>query len=171
MIIKLCDEKYIPTLIDVVIQSYDENYLYLWHDNGAWYKELNFNPDVLRKEMSDVDAHFYLLYDDNQVPVGFLKLNLHKKLEPNSGDECLELERIYIKKNAAGKGIGKSAVNFTLNLARKLNKKMVWLKSMDSSPSMLFYESTGFKKIGTTRLDFELMKEEYRGMVVYAFDL
>ena len=164
--IQPCTEKDIPIIIAVAIQSYDEHYLHLWHDAGAWYKQRCFNPETLKKEMSDDNARFYLLYDAG-MPVGFLKLNLHKKLEPYNDSECLELERIYIIKAGAGKGIGKEAINFTLDIARNLNKKYIWLKGMDTSPSMFFYERMGFKKIGTTRLDFELMKEEYRGMIVY----
>ena len=164
--IKLCTEKDIPTIIHVAIQSYNEHYLHYWYDEGAWYKQQSFNPETLKQEMLDVDARFYLLYDAG-TPVGFLKLNLHKKIEPYTDAECLELERIYIIKAGAGKGLGKQAVNFTLDIARSLNKKYIWLKGMDASPSMFFYESTGFEKIGTLRLDYELMKEEFRGMIVY----
>ena len=161
-----CSEKDISTIIDVAIKSYNEYYLHLWYDAGAWYKQLSFNQETLKQEMLDANARFYLLYEA-ETPVGFLKLNLHKKLEPYTDTDCLELERIYIIKYATGKGLGKQAVNFTLDIARSLNKKYIWLKGMDTSPSMFFYESTGFKKIGTVRLDFELMKEEFRGMIVY----
>ena len=45
------------------------------------------------------------------------------------------------------------------------NKDYVWLKSKDTSKAKTFYEHMGFQICGTSRLDFELMKEEFRGMV------
>ena len=168
--ISICTEKDIPIIIAVALQSYNEHYLHLWYDNGEWYKQRCFTPEILREEMSDSNAIFYLLYD-NDSPVGFLKLNLHKKLDPYTDADCLELERIYIIKAGTGKGIGKQAIQFTLDLARQLKKKFIWLKAMDTSDAIFFYEKIGFKEINTTRLDYDLMKEEFRGMVVYVYQV
>lgn len=168
--ISICTETDIPIIIAVALQSYNEHYLHLWYDNGEWYKQRCFTPEILREEMSDSNAIFYLLYD-NDSPVGFLKLNLHKKLYPYTDADCLELERIYIIKAGTEKGIGKQAIQFTIDLARQLKKKSVWLKAMDTSDAIFFYEKIGFKEINTTRLDYDLMKEEFRGMVVYVYQV
>jgi hypothetical protein len=47
-----------------------------------------------------------------------------------------------------------------------LNKEIIWLKAMDSSDAVLFYERLGFERCGTSILDFEQMKIDFRGMII-----
>ena len=165
-----CTTADIYTLQDIAINSYGDHYLYLWHDGGMWYLNRCFSEDALKKELEDTNAAFFLIYAEDEL-VGFLKLNISKETEGYSADEALELERIYLTRSASGKGIGKEAVNFTKQYAQKLDKKVIWLKAMDSSRSVIFYEQNGFEKCGTYTLDFEAMKEEYRGMYVMQLPL
>jgi ribosomal protein S18 acetylase RimI-like enzyme len=79
----------------------------------------------------------------------------------------MELERIYLNKEATGKGIGKRLVDLTLETAQENNKDLVWLKAMDTSDEPIaFYEKMGFSIKGTHCLKHRLMKEELRGMVI-----
>ncbi|AKD03795.1 GNAT family N-acetyltransferase [Pontibacter korlensis] len=158
------------TLQDIAIRSYNDHYLYLWFDGGAWYVDRSFKEETLQEELTDPNAVFYLIYHDGEL-VGFLKLNLHQELESHTAEEALELERIYLTKAASGIGIGRKVVEFTKEVAAKLNKRMVWLKAMDSSRSVNFYEQNGFVKCGTYTLPFEQMKPEYRGMYVMKMEL
>jgi diamine N-acetyltransferase len=170
VIITACTTADLYTLQDIAINSYGDHYLYLWYDGGMWYIDKSFSEDALKKELADPNAAFFLVYDGPEL-VGFLKLNIDKELEDYTAEQSLELERIYLTKNASGKGIGKAVVDFTMNFARERNKRVVWLKAMDSSRSVNFYEQNGFVKCGTYLLDFEAMKEEYRGMYVLKREL
>jgi GNAT superfamily N-acetyltransferase len=98
--------------------------------------------------------------------VGFLKLNIDQPLKDYEQYNCIELERIYLVKSATGKGFGRSVVEFCFDYARTLNKEIIWLKAMDSSDAVCFYEKLGFERCGTFFLDFEQMKIEFRGMVI-----
>ncbi|OKL38871.1 GNAT family N-acetyltransferase [Pontibacter flavimaris] len=153
------------TLQDIAIRSYNDHYLYLWFDGGDWYLDRSFSEEALRDELTDPNAAFYLIYADEEL-VGFLKLNLHKAFEDYPAEEALELERIYLTKEASGRGIGREVVKFAISIAAKYNKRVIWLKAMDSSRSVDFYEQNGFVKCGTYTLPFEQMKPEYRGMYV-----
>lgn len=166
-----CSVTDLHTLQDIAINSYGDHYLYLWHDGGMWYLNRCFSDAALKKELEDTNAAFFLIYDEQEQLVGFLKLNIDKETEGYTAQEALELERIYLLKNASGKGIGREAVKFTKKYAQQLDKKVIWLKAMDSSKSVDFYEQNGFTKCGTYTLDFEAMKEEYRGMYVMKLDL
>ena len=60
----------------------------------------------------------------------------------------IELERIYIKKEYKGKGLGKKLINFALQLAQEMKKDYVWLgvweKNVDAISfytKMKFYEA------------------------------
>ena len=158
------------TLQDIAINSYGDHYLYLWHDGGMWYIDKSFSEAALKKELEDPNNAFFFVYDREEL-VGFLKLNIDKETEGYTAQDALELERIYLLKKASGRGIGKAAVEFTLAFARERNKRVVCLKAMDSSRSVNFYEQNGFVKCGTYQLDFEAMKEEYRGMYVLKREL
>jgi diamine N-acetyltransferase len=159
------------TLQDIALNAYGDHYLHLWLDGGAWYIEKSFSDTALKSELEDANAAFFLIYAAEEL-VGFLKLNIHKELEGYTSEEALELERIYLTKAASGKGIGQQVLAFTKRFARERNKQVVWLKAMDSSHDAIrFYTRNGYNKCGTYRLDFEMMKPEYRGMVILKLDL
>ena len=154
------------TLQDIALNAYGDHYLHLWNDGGAWYIEKSFSDAALKAELEDANAAFFLIYAANEL-VGFLKLNTNKEFENHCSEEALELERIYLTKAASGKGVGKQVMAFTEKFARERNKRVIWLKAMDSSHDAIrFYEQNGYTHCGTYRLDFEAMKPEFRGMVV-----
>lgn len=160
-------------------KAYFDNYTHLWYDDGAWYAERCFNVEQLRQELSDDNALFFGVEDATE-PLGFLKININYplsktscqsndlallKFETEEISNALELERIYLTTKGQGRGIGQRLVQLTLNEARSHGKDVVWLKAMDTSPAIGFYEKIGFKKCGTMRLGFERMKPEMQGMV------
>lgn len=155
-----------PGLSEVARRAYADHYLDLWYDAGAWYMNRSFAPDVLRRELEDTNARFYLLLAGDE-PIGFLKLNLDRPSPCNPSLKALELERIYLVKQATGQGVGKTAMQFVDEQARQLGRQLIWLKAMDSSHDALtFYEKMGFERCGTDRLNFAVMKEAYWGMVI-----
>jgi diamine N-acetyltransferase len=153
-------------LSKVALKAYADHYLHLWYDGGEWYMKKCFTVEQIATELSDPNASFYLAYY-NGTAVGFLKLNIDATFEGGEDNNALELERIYLNKEATGKGIGSALVNFTFDIAKKNNKDLVWLKAMDSSEeSISFYKKMGFEITGTYVLPHQLMKEELRGMVI-----
>ena len=149
----------------VAIQAYNEFYLYLWKDDGSWYIKRSFLPEVIREEIEDPNARVYLLKYDGAA-IGFMKVNLDKALEEFGIRNGMELERIYIRKAFGGKGFGRKAIQFCEDLARGRSKEVLWLKSMDSSPAIVFYQRFGFEICGSFTLHYKMMKPEFRGMKV-----
>ncbi|MBD0256075.1 MAG: GNAT family N-acetyltransferase, partial [Cytophagales bacterium] len=84
---------------------------------------------------------------------------------------CLEVERLYLLAAASGHGLGRAALQFAEALARSTGRRVVWLKTMDSSPAVGFYEKLGFRTGGHTRLAFPLMKPEFRNMLIMQKEL
>ncbi len=151
-------------LSSVALKAYADHYLHLWHDGGKWYMKKSFSAEKIADELADPDAVFYLAFYNNS-PAGFMKLNLQAPFRNHKN--ALELERIYLSKDSQGKGIGKELVQRTLTVAKENNKDLVWLKAMDTSTeSIAFYKKMGFEIEGTCRLEYALMKEELRGMVI-----
>jgi GNAT superfamily N-acetyltransferase len=170
MNVKACTTEDIGELIRVSIQSYQENYTYLWLDKGEGYVRDNFNFDKLYAEMANANSVFFLVYWE-QKAVGYIKLNIDKGIDGFSAGESLELERIYFVREASGKGLGKGAIDFVMNFAKQRGKLVVWLKTMDSSDALDFYKKRGFEIIGETRVSFPNIIEEYSGMYVMVLPL
>lgn len=169
--IEKIDATNVHILSEVALRAYADHYLHLWYDQGKWYVEKFFSVDRLTTEINDKNSCFYIAFF-NSSPVGFLKLNINAPLEGFESKDGLELERIYLKKEVIGKGIGRKLVELTIEIAEKFNKNFVWLKAMDTSQEPIeFYKKMGFAITGTYRLKHELMKKELRGMVIMAKNL
>jgi GNAT superfamily N-acetyltransferase len=161
----------IELLREVALKSYSDHYLHLWHDEGKWYKDTFFSHEKLTEEFKDANAQFFVAFY-NDEPVGFLKLNIDANLKGFEDRRGLELERIYLTKEAEGKGIGRKLVEETFAIAKLHNKNLVWLKAMDTSEGAInFYKKMGFAITGTHKLKHHLMKEELRGMVIMSKEL
>jgi diamine N-acetyltransferase len=146
-------------------KAYPKPYEYLW-ENGdtSWYVAKCFLPEIFLAELNDSNSAFYIIQDEKNEAVGFLKLNINASLQEKNAEDCLELERIYLLDSATGKGVGTTALQFIENEARRLAKKHLWLKVMDSSDAVRFYQKNGFEICNTYTLEYERIKVEFRGM-------
>ena len=170
MTIKTCTESDIPDLMRVARKSYEEHYLHLWYDGGEWYLQNNFTHQQFTQELADTNAALFLIFEE-YIPVGFIKLNINKSYKNFSEEEALELERIYFVQSSARRGLGKVTINFVFEYARQKNKSIVWLKTMDSAPSLEFYKKVGFEVDSDYTLPYSQMKVELRGMHVMVKNL
>lgn len=158
-------------LSDLAKAIYQENYLHLWLPGGAdWYMHQHAYPvHQMEQELPDSNNVYYLLLDD-QEPVGYLKLVLSSNLAGYDSTEALEIERIYLLESRKGRGLGKKMMQLAMDNALALNKKVIFLKAMDSSQEAIaFYQHQGYSISGTFSLPmpiFSLMKESYRGMLI-----
>jgi diamine N-acetyltransferase len=153
---------------------YKEYYLHLWHPGGAdWYmNEYAYAAHKTAAELADPMVEYFIAASDGQ-PLGYMKLNIETALDENPA--ALEVERIYLYKKAAGRGIGRQLMELALQRASELEKETIFLKAMDSSPDAIaFYQKLGYAVCGSLQLpmpEFALMKEEYRGMVILKRDV
>lgn len=151
-------------LSGLCLRIYPQFFLYLWHEGGEWYQREKYNANQLRSEIENPNSKYYFILFEN-VPVGYLKINLNMALTAYPSANGMEVERIYLLKEVQGKGLGTQLMNFAVEEAKRLQKSYLFLYVMDSSTdSMKFYGTMGFEKFGRKYLDFEQMKEEYRGM-------
>jgi putative acetyltransferase len=70
-----------------------------------------------------------------------------KQLDGSKENIC-ELQRMFLSKEARGKGIGKKLMELCLSDAKKFNYKQVYLETLsDQHEAMVLYKKTGFKLI------------------------
>lgn len=165
MKLETCTLAQLKDLEKIAKQAYNDHYLYLWNDGGKEYVQKNFDALILAEELNDLNSLFYLIFNDEKL-IGFLKLNKHQALQNYTAEDALELERIYLIKSVTGLGLGRQIVEFVVQLAETMKKKVVWLKAMESSRSVSFYQQQGFEIIGSNYLNYQPMKEEYRTILV-----
>lgn len=142
----------IETLIEVARNTYRAHYQYLWKDKGEHYIKTSYHEAAFRKELQDKNVGLYLITKETST-YGYLKLNFDAPLNDYTAQEALELERIYLLKEATGKGIGKAVMNAVATIAKNLNKKVIWLKTMEISDAQNFYRKCGYTVSGTTMLN------------------
>lgn len=170
--IKSCTETDIPEISRIGYASYVPNYMYLWQAEkyGKWYMDLSFSEESLRAQFNKEGTNFYLIFQDSQ-PVGMAKTVLGKSIQNTQDAESIELEKIYILKEYSARGTGSKVLSLLTADAKRSGFTKMWLKSMDSSKSVTFYQKNGFVITGKERLSYEGFKEEYRNMVIMELDL
>ena len=83
--------------------------------------------------------HYYLLQHEN-TPVGYFSFN--------PKDSFLFLSKLYVLSSERGKGIGRKAIEFIENQAKKLGKSKIRLTvNKFNSNSIAAYEKIGFVNI------------------------
>jgi len=156
-------------LREIGIKSYVPHYTHLWKPGGIeWYLNRCFSIEFLRREITNENIEYYIVENDGEN-IGMMKIVLEKPIPDSEVSNALYLEKIYFVKEWTGKGIGKRFIDFALHRAAELKRQCVWLMAMDTSTKPIAaYERAGFTVDSRTRLsdEFELMKEEFRGMFV-----
>ena len=154
-------------LREIGIKSYLPHYTHLWKTGGVeWYMNRCFGDVSLEKELSDSNIEYFIVSSEKEN-IGILKLVLQKPIPNSEIEDALYLEKVYFIKEWTGKGAGKKAIDFTFERARKLKRECVWLVVMDTAEKPIAaYERSGFEIHSKEKLDFELMKEEFRGTLI-----
>lgn len=131
------------------------------------YLNKAYNTAQLTQELTAENTHFYFLYLDKQL-AGYLKINILDSQSEAMGNDFLEIERIYIRKQFKRRGLGKLLLEFALEKAKQFNKDKVWLGVWENNlPAQKFYQFMGFKRysshhfvMGTSvQTDYILTKE------------
>jgi len=165
VVLKKCLNKDLEQLINITQNTYKEHYQYLWKDKGEHYIKTNYSTTALTKELADKNIFLYFITEANEI-YGFLKLQIHAALDNHTAKDALELARIYLLKKAMGKGLGKAVMQAVDEIGIANNKKVIWLKTMDSSNAATFYQCCGYEICGQTRLNVAGIYPELQGQLI-----
>ncbi|MEZ4809248.1 MAG: GNAT family N-acetyltransferase [Allomuricauda sp.] len=133
------------TYISVGKKSYKEHYLHLWeNEDPSPYIANSFAQEVVEDELADPNVVNYLVRKGDAV-VGIVKLIKDRSLDELSEKESLLAQKIYLLKAYSGMGLGKKVLQCIEDYARGLNKKVVWLDTMQKGSPIHFYLKNGFK--------------------------
>lgn len=144
-----CTYEDIQLLQDISIETFNETFKdQNSAENMKDYLAKAFNPKQLEKELSNMSSEFFFIYFNEEL-AGYIKVNMNDAQSESMGDESLEIERIYIRHQLQGKGLGKYLLNKAVEVAVQHNKKNIWLGVWEKNQNAIaFYKKRGFIQSG-----------------------
>lgn len=113
------------------------------------YLEESFSTEKVSLELNNSHSHFFIAWEED-IPVGYLKLNSGEAQTELKDDTSLEIERIYVKKSHHGQKVGQLLYDQAMETARNLNKSYLWLGVWEENLRALqFYRKNGFEEFGS----------------------
>lgn len=108
------------------------------------YLDESFSTDKLTSELIDSNTEFYFAIQNN-ITVGYLKLNFAQSQTELKENKALEIERIYVAREFQGKAVGQLLYEKALEIANNQNAEYIWLDVWEQNPKAInFYKKNGF---------------------------
>jgi len=118
-------------------------------ENMQHYLENNFSKEQLTKEVENSHSEFYFAKLENEV-IGYLKINYSDAQTELKDDHTLEVERVYVRNQFHGKGVGQQLLDYAIQLAKQKNMQSVWLGVWENNQRAIsFYKKNGFVTFDT----------------------
>jgi len=148
--IRECVMEDLFTLHEISYKTYNDTFSSMnTPSNMKAYLEQAFDIKKLRQELSNNNSTFYFVYTDDELS-GYLKLNENMAQTEINDPLSLEIERIYVKKEFQGKGLGSVLMNKAIDIANIGQKLYLWLGVWEkNNTANLFYNKNGFYKISS----------------------
>ena len=146
MEIKRCTLDNVKELQSVARQAFSETFL-KWNteENVTKYIDENYAIDVLEKEIVDENSKIFLAYNEDGKVIGYLKVNKEGSQTEKDYPDSMEVQRIYVLKEAKGQGVGSKFMELAEKQAKEWNVKYMWLGVWEhNDPALKFYESKGY---------------------------
>ena len=110
------------------------------------YCTKNFNFDVVKNEIENENSKIFIVENKNEV-IAYMKINFPKAQTEKNFENSLEIQRIYVKRECKGQGIGKTLLEKAINFAKENKVDYVWLGVWEKNfKAVSFYEKLGFVK-------------------------
>jgi GNAT superfamily N-acetyltransferase len=117
-------------------------------DDMKIYMDKAFSVETISAELADEDAIWFVAEIENEI-VGYAKFKQNSREKVISGENPIELCRLYALQNFIGKGIGKALMLRGLEFAKENNHDVMWLGVWEFNfNAQKFYTKFGFEKCG-----------------------
>jgi ribosomal protein S18 acetylase RimI-like enzyme len=140
-----------------------------WNEpaNMEAYAAVAFTPQKMLSELSNPNSEFYFALDEDVI-VGYIKLNFNDAQTDIQDKDALEVERIYVSGQHHGKYIGKQLLDFAINIALSKQFSYVWLGVWEhNEKAIAFYKRNGFETFGSH--DFMLGDDKQTDLLMKKF--
>jgi diamine N-acetyltransferase len=129
--------------------TYIEHFAHIWTPAGLQaHVQREFDAATVAAELQSQQISYFLAETRNGV-IGFAKLRHPRALPIDPGLEGAELQKIYMKSEAAGRGTGTLLLEACVARSRSLGLELLWLDVLErNTPATCFYLRHGFKFMG-----------------------
>lgn len=118
-------------------------------EDMAAYLASSFSPEQQAAELADSQCSFQIA-ETNGVAVGYAMLRSGSALDSVTGDEPIELVRLYVSKESLGGGIGAALMQACIAEAKQRGYKTLWLGVWEHNHrAQAFYRKWNFHDVGT----------------------
>ncbi|TSA49471.1 MAG: GNAT family N-acetyltransferase [Sphingobacteriales bacterium] len=108
-----------------------------------------FSIEKLTEELNDNRIIYLLAQNANQL-IGYTKLNRNKADGDLGNLKSIELQRMYVKEEFTGHGIGQQLMNSAIEIASTDKFKVMWLGVWEQNTEAIkFYKRFGFEFYGS----------------------
>ena len=112
------------------------------------FLDTQFSAERLHHELCNTQSRFYFATIEERI-VGYIKLNYGAAQTEHMGDDSIEIERIYIKKEFQRQQIGGQMMLMIKQLAEQQNSSTIWLGVWERNTNAIqFYTQFGFVAFG-----------------------
>ena len=167
--IRQCQASELEVLRNMAIQTYESTFRSLnTPANMKAYLEEAFNVQRLQGELNNPNSTFFFIFKD-QALAGYMKLNEMEAQTDLQDPAALEIERIYVKAEFQGDGLGKRLIQEALTIAHEANRQFVWLGVWEKNQkAVAFYQKMGFQVVGTHEF---IMGDDHQTDFIMRLDL
>jgi len=168
--IRSADANDIDVLREIGCTTYRDHFSHVWSEDGIRrFVDADFSAEAIRTTLAASSKHLWMIATDNDGKVaGYAKINWGMR-DPILGLEGAELQKIYFRKSATGKGYGAAMLDRVFDLVRQRSNRRIWLDVLKINVgAQRFYEQAGFARLGEMPFRTDLAEV---GMVVMARDL
>lgn len=118
-------------------------------EDMAAYLAIAFSPSQQTRELADRETLF-LIAESERVAAGYAMLRSGNVLENVTGENPIELVRLYVSQERLGSGVGAALMQACIREARQRGHKTLWLGVWEhNARAQAFYRKWNFTKIGT----------------------
>lgn len=118
-------------------------------ENMGAYLATAFSPEQQAAELSDSHTTF-LIAENNRVAVGYSMLRAGSELDSVTGNNPIELVRLYVSRECLGSGVGAALMRACIAEAKKRGYETLWLGVWEHNHrAQSFYRKWKFIEVGT----------------------
>ena len=135
----------LPTLQEISRQTFFDTFADVnTPEDMQQYLTENLSMEQLSKEWNHPATQFYMIKKQDKV-LAYLKINEADAQTERREEASLEIERIYVRKENQGKGIGQLLLNFSIQQTKDKGVKVIWLGVWEHNLRAIeFYQKNGF---------------------------
>lgn len=145
------DASHASLLAKLALDTFCEAFEALNNPEDFWaYASEAFHVSKIEAELKEPGSLYILAYANHEL-AGYARVRQSDEVKSDfPGIKTLELQRIYALQKFIGKGVGKTLINYCLDLAKKQDAGILWLGVWEHNHrAQGFYRKLGFEQFGS----------------------